>query len=75
MTTTIPDLQKFESTYAMIIRSEEKERTASEIIAYALLIVSAFFALWQITQQPFTVPTNLVRTTSTPAPQVPRPVA
>ena len=60
MKTNKPDIQLFESTYAMLMRSEEKERGASEIIAYGLLIVSACFAMWQIALHPFTVPTNLV---------------
>lgn len=64
MKTNKPDLQVFESTYAMIMRSEERERSASEVLIYSLLIMSAFFALWQIALQPFTVPTNLVRSAS-----------
>ncbi len=54
-----PTPQKFESTYALIVRSEERERSASETVAFALLIMSALFSSWQITRQPFTVPTNL----------------
>ncbi len=58
---TYPEIPQFESTYALILRSEERERTVSETLAYALLILSAVFAVWQIAQQPFTVPTNLTR--------------
>lgn len=61
MKTNKPDLQLFESTYAMLMRLEEKERSASEIVVYGLLIVSACFAMWQIALNPFSVPTNLVR--------------
>jgi hypothetical protein len=64
MKTNKPDLQMFESTYAMIMRSEEKERSASEVLVYSLLIAAAFFSLIQITLQPFNVPTNFGRATS-----------
>jgi hypothetical protein len=45
-----------ESTYALLVRSEEKSRSALEIILYALFIFSAFIALWQFAQQPVKVP-------------------
>ena len=48
----------------MIVRSEEKERSASEIAVYALLIVSALFSVMQIARQPFSVPTNFTHTTA-----------
>ena len=64
MKTNTPDLQMFESTYAMIMRSEEKERSASEILVYTLLIAAGFFAFIQITLQPFNVPTNFGRSTT-----------
>ncbi|MDQ6861803.1 MAG: hypothetical protein M3032_11690 [Verrucomicrobiota bacterium] len=71
MKTNKPDIQMFESTYAMLMRSEEKERSASEIVAYGLLIVSACFAMWQIALHPFTVPTNLIRGATTAAHSAP----
>ena len=52
--------EEFESTYALILRSDEKERSVSETVIYLLLILSAVFSIWQVAQQPFRVPTNLM---------------
>jgi hypothetical protein len=35
------------STYALLVRSEEKERGLFETIVYSLLIVSAVIGIWQ----------------------------
>ncbi len=64
MKTNTTTLAEFESTYALLLRSEEKQRTASETMAYVLLILSAVFSIWQIAHQPFTVPTNLIHSVS-----------
>jgi len=64
MKNNTPDLQIFESTYAMLVRSEEKQRIATESLVYTLLIAAGFFAMLQITLQPFNVPTNFGRPTS-----------
>ena len=45
-----------ESTYALLVRSEEKSRGVLEIIFYALFIFSALVPLWQFAQQPVKVP-------------------
>ena len=45
-----------ESTYALLVRSEEKSRGVLEIILYALFIFSALVPLWQLAQQPVKVP-------------------
>ncbi|MFZ3375133.1 MAG: hypothetical protein WA183_06230 [Chthoniobacterales bacterium] len=45
-----------ESTYALLVRSEEKNRGVLEIILYALFIFSALVPLWQFAQQPVKVP-------------------
>jgi hypothetical protein len=45
-----------ESTYALLVRSEEKSRGVLEIILYALFIFSALVPLWQFAQQPVKVP-------------------
>ena len=60
MKTQTATSEAFESTYALICRSEEKERSVSETVIYLLLILSAVFSIWQIAQQPFRVPTNLI---------------
>jgi hypothetical protein len=55
---------EFESTYAMLVRSEEKERGASEGLIYGLLILSAVASIWQLALHPVVVPTNLMRNAS-----------
>ena len=45
-----------ESTYALLVRSEEKERSLFEAIAYGLFILSAVAAIWQFAQQPINLP-------------------
>jgi hypothetical protein len=45
-----------ESTYALLVRSEEKERSLFETIAYGLFILSAVAAIWQFAQQPINLP-------------------
>lgn len=53
----------FESTYAMLVRSEEKERSIFEGAVYFAVILSALISLWQAATQPIQVPTT-VHTTS-----------
>jgi hypothetical protein len=45
-----------ESTYALLVRSEEKERSLFETIAYGLFILSAVAAIWQFAHQPLNLP-------------------
>jgi hypothetical protein len=47
-----------ESTYALLVRSEEKERNLSETAIYMLLILGAVFSVWQVAQQPVNLPVN-----------------
>jgi hypothetical protein len=55
----------FESTYALLVRSEEKERSLFENVAYLVFILSAVFSIWQAARQPVTVPVaGLIHTTS-----------
>lgn len=42
----------FESTYALIVRSEEKERNLFEGAVYLVLILSAVVSIWQAAHQP-----------------------
>jgi hypothetical protein len=44
----------FESTYALLVRSEDKERNLCEGVAYLIFILSAIFTFWQVAQQPMT---------------------
>ena len=45
-----------ESTYALLVRSEEKSRGVLEIILYTLFMFSALAPLWQFARQPVKVP-------------------
>ena len=41
-----------ESTYRLLIRSEEKGRNLLEMVIYPLLIIGAIVAIWQFVVQP-----------------------
>jgi len=47
---------QFESTYALVVRSEEKGRGVLEIAVYAASILSVAFSIWQFAQTPVTAP-------------------
>ena len=49
-----PEIQK--STYALLVRSEEKERSLFEAVVYGLVILSAVAAIWQFMHQPIEIP-------------------
>ena len=51
-----------ESTYAMLVHAEEKERTVLENVLYFLVVVSAMAAIWQFAQQPIALPLDSVAT-------------
>jgi hypothetical protein len=44
-----------ESTYALLVRSEEKSRGVLETVLYAFFILSAIASIWQFAQQPVQV--------------------
>ena len=46
----------FESTYALLVRSEEKERSMFEGAAYLVFILSAVFSIWSVAYQPVALP-------------------
>lgn len=55
----------FESTYALIVRSEEKERGIFEGAAYFVVLLSAVFSIWQVAHQPIALPESpVLHTTS-----------
>jgi hypothetical protein len=55
----------FESTYALLVRSEEKERSLFEDAAYLVFILSAVFSIWHVAQQPVELPKSpVIHTTS-----------
>ena len=49
----------FESTYALLVRSEDKERGIFEGAVYVVFILSAIFSIWQVAHQPIVVPTSI----------------
>ncbi len=62
---TTTQTEGFESTYALIMRSEEKERGATEGAVFLLFMLSVLFTIWQVAQQPITLPTDgIIHTTS-----------
>ena len=51
--------QKRQSTYSLLVRSQENDRSIFETVIYALFILCAVFSVWQFVQQPVTMPTQL----------------
>ncbi len=43
---------QFESTYALLVRSEEKGRGVLEILVYAVFILGVVLSIWQFAQTP-----------------------
>jgi hypothetical protein len=54
----------FESTYALLVRSEEKERSIFEGAVYFAVVLSALVSIWQFATQPLALPLTTVHTTS-----------
>ena len=52
MKTRQPSNNVEESTYALLVRSEDKKRVLFETIVYALVILSALAAILQFVDQP-----------------------
>ena len=52
-----------ESTYALLVRSEEKERNWLETILYAFFILSVVAAIYQFAVQPVNVPATGIEAT------------
>ncbi len=51
MNETIPMNNEFESTYALVVRSEDVGRGRLETLVYVLLILCAVLSIWQFAQQ------------------------
>jgi hypothetical protein len=65
MKTTSHNPETFESTYALLVRSEEKQRSRFETLVYTLLIVSATFAVAQFGHQTFIAPSGKAHVSTT----------
>jgi hypothetical protein len=59
-----------ESTYALLVRSEEKSRTALETIAYSTCILSVIVAIWQFAHEPVIIPAAGIEPETTTASEV-----
>lgn len=46
-----PMNNEFESTYALVVRSEDVGRSRLETLVYALLVLCAVLSIWQFAQQ------------------------
>src|SRR3954466_8203695 len=64
MKTQTYSAQGFESTYAMIVRSEEKERSLFEGLVYFAVVLSALITLWHAATQAVPLPLRTVHTSS-----------
>jgi hypothetical protein len=53
MKTNEPNIKREESTYSLIIRSEEKKRMLTELVVYSLIALSALAAIWEFGQELF----------------------
>jgi signal peptidase I len=47
---------QFESTYALLVRSEEKGRGVLEILVYAIFLLGVVFSILQFAQSPIKIP-------------------
>ena len=47
---------QFESTYALLVRSEEKGRGVLEALVYAVFILGVVLSIWQFAQSPIKIP-------------------
>jgi len=59
------DSETFESTYALIVRTEEKQRSRFETLIYTLLIVSTTFAVAQFGRQAAMMPSSIAHVSTT----------
>jgi hypothetical protein len=64
MKTETYSAEGFESTYALIVRSEEKERGLFEGAVYFAVVLSALLTLWHVATQPVALPLTSVHTSS-----------
>jgi len=54
----------FESTYALLVRSENKKRSIFEGAVYFAVVLSALFTIWQVAKQPVALPLTTVHTSA-----------
>jgi hypothetical protein len=59
-----------QSTYGLLVRSEEKGRGIMEAVAYAMCVASAIISIWQFGMQPGPLPIDAPAPTPYLAPQM-----
>jgi hypothetical protein len=62
---TIANRETFESTYALLVRSEETRRSRFEMLVYTVLIVCTTFAVAQFGHQTFIAPSGKAHVSTT----------
>ena len=65
MNTISNNPEAFESTYALLMRSEEKQLSRFETLVYTLLIVSTTFAVLQFGRQAAMMPSSIAHVPTT----------
>ena len=65
MKAAITNPETFESTYALLVRSEEKQRSRFETLVYTVLAVSAIFALLQFGREAAMMPSSIAHVSTT----------
>jgi len=65
MKTTSTNPEIFESTYALLVRSEEKQRSRFETLVYTVLAVSAIFAVLQFGREAAMMPSSIAHVSTT----------
>ncbi len=65
MKTIATNPETFESTYALLVRSEEKQRSRFETLVYTVLTVSTVFAVLQFGRQAAMMPSSIAHVSTT----------
>jgi hypothetical protein len=53
MKTNKSNIEREESTYALLVRSLEKKRAFTEAVVYGLIVLSALAAIWEFGEELF----------------------
>jgi hypothetical protein len=53
MKTNEPNIKREESTYSLLVRSEDKRRVITEAVVYGLIILIAMAAIWEFGEEFF----------------------
>jgi hypothetical protein len=51
MKTNKPNNEREESTYSLLVRSEEKKRVAIEVVVYSVIVLGVLAAIWEFGQE------------------------